>query len=275
MRGKVRWPYRSYLVLEPRGLIYCPIPKVASGNLKLWFLAEAKIPEHEWRAHPEHGIHPYVHHRFRLRDMEKLDDERYLKLVFVRNPFSRLVSAFLDKVVRPLGRGESHLAASPAYPVLFAMRGLRRYDRLDDSTFEDFVELVCALPDASLDAHWLPQHRFLGDVDFDIVAPVEKLAEEFVRVRSLIGSEVPLRTRKKRQRYMKDAAEAGGVGGSARAYVGDVPIGEMVGWQSFPRWPFFYDEITRTKVAARYGEDFERFGYWKDGFGPGGFVGDS
>ena len=40
----MEWPEKTYLVNHRLKLVYCPIPKVATSSIKLWFLSELGIP---------------------------------------------------------------------------------------------------------------------------------------------------------------------------------------------------------------------------------------
>lgn len=278
LRGQPRWPYRTYLVLKHLKLVYCPIPKVASGNLKRWFLLESHIPRTAWCEDRVDGIHTYVHQRFGLQDLSVLHDRSYYKVALVRNPFARLVSAFLDKCVRPLAAQQqdprrrplqSHAVHhSPAYPSLCALTRMHEHRSLAAVTFTEWVRLLCRLPDCALDAHWLPQTRFLDRVAFDLIAPMENLDRAFAEIQRTVGTRTPLRILKKRQRYAEHAQTGPAVGAHCSSSqaptatcAGDLSISALSARKRFPAYPAFYDAQTQTLVAQRYRADFARFGY--------------
>ncbi len=248
----VPWPDRDYLVSDRLRLLYAPIPKVASGNIKRWMLVAAGIPEDQWEVGRPGGIHPFAGRVFKLADRAACVDPRYVKVVFVRDPFQRLISAFLDKFVRPFGRRPGHEGdVAPARPVLAWISRRRGYARWQDVTFSDFAEFVCAAPDVALDEHWLPQHRFLGRTTFDIVGQCERLEEEIARLGERVGVVAEFTVRKRRQRYAPEGREP----------VHDAPIAELATRRFYPAAGCFYTAKLAERIARRYASDFDRFGY--------------
>lgn len=251
MAGRVRWPYALYLLSEDLRFIYCPVPKVASGNLKRWLLSESGIPEDAWKLHPFYGINPYATQTLRLDDDRKCFDPAYFRAAFVRNPFYRVVSAFLDKFVLPLSGSREWQDSTSARPVLTWLERRRGYADRTDATFEHFVDFICAAPDLALDDHWLPQTHFLGDADFDFIGKLESFERDFEELRTRIGAKTPLTLKKPRLSYAR----------SEKGYSGDIPIRELARMPAYPKALTFYSPETVLRVAKRYAVDFERFGY--------------
>ena len=170
-----------------------------------------------------------------LRDHPDYRD--FFVFAFVRNPWSRAVSAWKDKVVevnedKAKAILRHHPALTPGMP------------------FEDFVDFLVEEPDGRDEAanpHWLSQHLFLrdaaGELVTDFVGRVESMADDFAVVAERIGlpsAELPvLNTRFGWKPTRDERAEAVRLG-----YYRD-----------------HYTDRTRDMIAERYAEDIELFGY--------------
>lgn len=119
------------------------------------------------------------------QDLEDFDT-RYFSFVFVRNPFERTLSAFLDKIVR--SRGEH-----PAYRDYHAM-----HRRGAEPTFGEFCEF---LRDGGLraDPHWAPQTDclLLPLRAYDFIGRFETLAADLETIAAKLFPETSLELPKK------------------------------------------------------------------------------
>ncbi len=147
----------------------------------------------------------------------------FFKFAFVRNPWDRLLSCYLQK----LGPGG---------------RGLTRYDYggtelHQGMSFAEFLEAVHEIPDDEADAHFRSQHAAVCDPDgavmADFVGRFENLERDFALVAERLGlgndgAALPHLTRSANDR---------------RSYVG------------------FYDDRLKKLVQERFEKDIETFGY--------------
>jgi hypothetical protein len=149
----------------------------------------------------------------------------YLKLAFVRNPWDRLVSCFVQKIGSrdvddPLSRGTASALAKAG---LYAA----------DITFRDFAHAVSRIPDEKADRHFRSQSSFLSDrrgaLLADEIRRFEELKEGFEYLVGLLGrDDLELPHLKKTVR--KDYRE-------------------------------YYDDETVEVVRRRYARDVALFGY--------------
>src|SRR5687768_5773492 len=95
------WPKSEFFVSQRNRLVYCPIQKVACSSLKLWW-AEMEGEEatsfinqnHFGQACIDHGRlndRYKLHHQSVELGNRPLVDNDWTRMVFVRNPWSRLV----------------------------------------------------------------------------------------------------------------------------------------------------------------------------------------
>jgi hypothetical protein len=90
---------------------------------------------------------------------------------FVRNPYTRLLSAYLDRVCRPTvsrRRLQTEMGRSNE----------------DEITFGEFIEHVCQQPDGKNDTHWRPQNRELlhGQVELDYIGRFENFGADAIEI---------------------------------------------------------------------------------------------
>jgi chondroitin 4-sulfotransferase 11 len=216
--------------------VYLAVPKVASTSILNSLLPffdfdlAAENLESLRKGTPVRGVHeyfnrsPYIINRAAF--LAGIDDQydRYFKFTFVRNPWDRLLSCYMSKVVRsgagmPMGK--------------YGNVTLRR-----DMSFQEFAEAVCLIPDEVANAHFRSQHIFVcgggsrKDILADYVGRFENLEEDFEIITKRIGIDAQL----------PHAADTASIRGS-RSYRD------------------FYDEKLAEMVGERYREDIDLFGY--------------
>jgi chondroitin 4-sulfotransferase 11 len=188
-RKKVRRRYDSkYIVHDERKFVYFVIQKVACTSVKAALLplfGDLDAERFE-NARPDGSVLVRVHKlfdgsRYQLNREEMLSGEYrdYFKFAFVRNPWDRLVSCYLEKFARPNSPG---LKAPPDMDVeLYA-----------GMPFAGFVEAVSVIPDQKANPHFRSQHIVVcgpeGRVMADFVGRFENLHEDFARVAGEIGA---------------------------------------------------------------------------------------
>lgn len=146
--------------------------------------------------HSEHGGAPYdepesVHDRAAsplaapLRDNVDLDevygpDSPYFRFGFVRNPYSRTLSCFLEKIA-----GEQWLR-DIRLPIL-------GFEPDEEVTFVEFLTRVAAQPPLEMDIHWAPQHLLLslGKVEYGFLGRFESFHRDLHAVITHLGMAVP------------------------------------------------------------------------------------
>ncbi len=126
--GKIKFKtlhyYRHfYFVNHKCGFVYCSIPKNACTLLRSFTMEYSG--DNQFRAEKD-NIHSYLQKNktaIRLSDMSVL--EEYFKFVVFRDPFKRLVSGYLDKIVRNKSESRADFAQQ-AIAWVYQQQGLER-----------------------------------------------------------------------------------------------------------------------------------------------------
>jgi hypothetical protein len=214
---------------------------------------------------------------------EPLRSDDWFRFVIVRNPWSRLVSAFINKFValqpqadavyehfharwRPdawqrvlkpnhwLGRRSDQ--DEPRNAVAPLLRGPRAWR--DHFTFRHFVEYLTTVElddfgDTPVDIHWMPQYRFLGGTKFHFVGRLERLEEDFRAIAERLGIDTQL-TPYNQSAYAKPSQQQ-------QTSVADWPLARLRRLNECPDYREFYTpQLVRT-VGDLYRRDVEQFGY--------------
>lgn len=115
-----------------------------------------------------------------------LRDPAVFKFTFVRNPYSRVLSAYLDKIVRCEKRGNAGLPAE------------------GDVTLLEFLEAIRSHNPRKMNRHWRPQSV---QVSFpaDFIGKLERFDEDFAFVMRELGIEgVPVNTKQEERTNARD-----------------------------------------------------------------------
>ncbi|RVE56397.1 hypothetical protein OJAV_G00220700 [Oryzias javanicus] len=187
---------KHLVVDEDHELIYCYVPKVACTNWKRVMMVltsrgkytdPMKIPSNE--AHIPSNLKTLnqysiseINHRLK----------NYLKFIFVREPFERLVSAYRNKFT---------LKYNSSFHKRFGTRIIRRYrknatqDALvngDDVKFKEFIEYLvdpATQKDGPLNEHWQTVYQLCHPchIHYDMVGKYETLEEDSNYLLELVG----------------------------------------------------------------------------------------
>lgn len=193
--GRAPYPYRQHdtILLEAHRAIYFPIPKIASSSLKLVFaegLRLAPLVPGKPRVNPHARDFPYV-----PRETLATQYADYFKFAIVRNPFSRLLSCYRNKIRTDIDDRPNFVGGVHKEFLKFGRDpGLRRYGRFRrDMGFDEFIEVVSGIPDEHADRHFRAQCAYLcapdGSLLPDYLGKFERLGEELEYIFRRIGLE--------------------------------------------------------------------------------------
>lgn len=145
---------------------------------------------------------------------------------FVRNPYERLLSAYLDKMIKNPGREKK---------LILSQLGRRVGDLNEEVSFSDFVSAIQEQPIYYMNNHWRPQYysTYQQSIKYDFVGRFETFSEDFSYVGSLLSDEFSFYFSNERSH-----------GTDSRDLISD-----------------YYDASLFEKVYSIYKIDFEYFGY--------------
>jgi hypothetical protein len=176
--NRPRWEYATWC--DPKqGYLYIETPKAGCTTIKLLLQKISGFPRP-----PKHqGIHhrkavPSVPNALDFIDEidDLIDEGKLYTFAFVREPVSRLVSAYRDKVLNSPG------------PFWEAYRGqMRVFHGLGegaDISFPQFVDWVASLPDNRRDPHWRSQLLLLQPhaIPYNQIGRLESLETDLTRI---------------------------------------------------------------------------------------------
>ncbi|MCZ6573098.1 MAG: sulfotransferase family protein [Planctomycetota bacterium] len=259
----MKWPQCSYLVDPQRKLLCCPVPRAASTTLKAWMLRASGVSAAEVQKKPLslELVRAICLDRLPAREASAiLTDGSHFRFTFVRNPWTRLVSAYLGKFV-PLME-----------PALGALHGIRRDEgvlgllgsvrsRLGlgrpadverGATFRQFVRHLERRGTTRVNGHWRAQHRFLADHEFDFIGRFESLQRDLAQVEERAGVKIGWPNRHPTQ-YSDDEHEPGSAADWERS--------QLLKLKRYPRAQAFYTPELTDIVGRLYAEDVRRFDY--------------
>lgn len=163
---------------------------------------------------------------------EVLNSGAYTRFAFVRNPYTRLLSCYLDRVMRSRSTQRRRI-----------MRQLGRSS--GTPSFDEFVRAVVRQGPVKQDSHWrIQSHELLhGTLDYDIIGKFEGLADDLAAVSRRIWGEL---------RPEMDLSGGKNSNASPRATDAGKNLEEH------------YSDELADLVRSKYADDFRNFGYSGD-----------
>ncbi|KAM7296329.1 carbohydrate sulfotransferase 13 [Ixodes scapularis] len=221
------------IMIDPAHKVgYCFINKVASTTVKSIFGVLLHIRNTGSTVYSIHmAFHEQVLTVSHKTFLQRSSQERYTTAMFVRHPFERLVSAYVNQALGP--RAEN---------VFFYKRywndvpGVRETGR--DLTFPEFVDYILNQRMNQMNPHWAPYYITCQPctIKYDVVGKLETASRDFALFLGALGvrpEDIPHKNKGGKQGFRKSARE-------------------------------FFKELTLHQVMRLYERfffDFEMFGY--------------
>ncbi len=182
---------RNLTLIDPdRHLAYVAVPKNACSLLKASFVLNSRYRE-AYLASGE-TIHRFCGQLMAgMIAAEIPSGPKSFRFVVLREPRLRILSAYLDKIVRGRHREiDPYTEMQVARTVREAQAALGMPDDPARSiSFEEFVRYLATADDVQFDMHWMPQVQMVGtDLGrYDHVGTVERLSDTFDLLASRFG----------------------------------------------------------------------------------------
>ena len=159
--------------------------------------------------------------------------EDFKKITFVRNPYSRLLSCYLHRIV-------GNRRSNPSKKVLGRRFGISEFR---DLTFARFIDLITDMESLEMERHWAVQHDAVmyPMVDYAFIGRQETLAQDLRALEKLL--------------FGAPAFDLENVDGINKSPMQTSATGKL---------RQYYSDAVMRKVADRYRIDFETFGYDTD-----------
>jgi hypothetical protein len=198
-------------------------------------LLETALAHHVW-------VHEYRMHIFSKAQpttIKDLYDADLFKFKVVRNPYSRVVSAYIHAMRKEV-----------MHPPI--KKALHRWSA--NISFKRFVDYLGKIDLQQCDPHYaLQQHFFERDQQFkfDRIVKLEQLEEEVARLNQLKGFNFDLQGVTSHHHIEKNKALNTNVAKKKWSKIQN----------DIPPYPFFYTDALRTKVEQLYRADLKAYNY--------------
>ncbi|GFV69665.1 carbohydrate sulfotransferase 11 [Trichonephila clavipes] len=169
------------IVDEQKVLFFCFIPKVASTSIKKFFLNISDIPLNDTTRNNITALHLAANDALRRISpmyFPTTTVNRFFKIMFVRHPFDRLVSAFRSKAEPP--REEVPYFYDRYWiPIMKKLRP--EGSPLDRISFPEFVWYLTHTTERDYDEHWAPYWSRCDPclVDYNFIGKLETAQHDF------------------------------------------------------------------------------------------------
>lgn len=199
----------KYLYVEDKyKLLYCQVPKAGCSNWKRTLFVLAGHA-----SNTESIKHDTVHYSNLIKTLDSFNQEgirhrlkTYTKVMFVREPLERIVSAYRDKFENP----------NPYYHGLFGKPIISKYRKNPSPaslntgngvTFNEFAQyLLDVHRPVGMDIHWEQANQLCHPclIDYDFIGKFENMEEESNFLLRLIGAPPKLKVPTFKDRNPKD-----------------------------------------------------------------------
>ncbi|KAM7297966.1 carbohydrate sulfotransferase 11-like [Ixodes scapularis] len=173
----------SFIIDPTRKVGYCFIRKVASTTIKTIFGHLLNISHIGNTLETTYGaLHEKVHTVSPMTFLQRSSQESYTTAMFVRHPFERLVSAYVDKVIRPRG-GRVYFYGRYFNDV----PGFKETGR--NLTFPEFIDYILNQSVNEMNSHWTSYYVTCQPcaVKYEVVGKLEAASRDLALFFEALG----------------------------------------------------------------------------------------
>ncbi|KAM0728438.1 Carbohydrate sulfotransferase 11 [Formica fusca] len=189
--------FRNILVDDLHELLYCYVPKVACTNWKrVLMIATGKWSGNDPLKIPADQAHsPGTFQRLSNYTLPEIEKKlaTYDKLIVVRHPLERLLSAYRNKFETKHEKSAKYFQSRFGKKIIKKYRSNATEDSLkngDDVTFREFVDFVTDdSENGTRNEHWRPIYELCQPciVNYNLISKYESLVEDATEVLERIG----------------------------------------------------------------------------------------
>lgn len=183
-------------------------------------------------------VHKYrtdkFHEKFGRVTEDMLSSDKFVKMKFVRNPYTRAVSSYLS-----------------------AHRSVEVHDymidgELIDVSFYRFLELY--KQKKLVNSHWTPQYSedYESKFEFDEIIKIENLSEEVKRLNKKYNLKFHIDPYSRHHHEYDEDIDK---------FVGKTKYSNATNSEHVPTYEHFYDDEIKMIIQELYKKDFEKYGY--------------
>lgn len=251
LSGSINWALRadvSYWVSHEHQLMLLKIPKNASSYFRTLFLANSSVA-------PDYNPARETPREYKQRTGRNVLSKKrriagyasYTKVAALRDPIARMVSCYLDRIVkRTANRHPIRLGHN-----FYAEVSRRTGKAVDEQslTFEDYLDYVLACPDYRRDAHTRSQQSFIGRKSFDYYGTVDNMSDLLTVFRQKGMKTHGLSSLKPKQ------TQYGRPGQHPIEQPSQAPVQLLNHYSRFPAAADFFNERLLHRFIAKYEKD--------------------
>jgi hypothetical protein len=245
------FPFRRCIRNDEHKFVSILIPKNATTSMVV--LHKKLNPKRFEGIKPGRNLQRWreiMFHKYSLHNQSSsMLDNDYYRFVFVRNPFSRLVSAYVNKL---MNQKPEHII-----PPLLKILG-RHYTKINFKrrlTFRELVKYVYPLVmKGRFDVHFDRQTLWTPpNMKVDFIGRIENFKEDFAKIVGHLNLPIDINDEEFYQNISTYSTHKG-------KCCADWGL-KKYNHNGYPPYKYFYDEELRKMAIDMYKKDFDRFGY--------------
>lgn len=211
--------------------IYIETPKVACSTVKITLqdfeIEQKSLSQKDFEVIHDRAFSPLL----KVQQIENFNSffhrPDYFKFCFVRNPYTRLLSAYLDKIAGNSNREKTNILLQMGY---------KTDDISINISFEQFISTIEQQSPQMMNNHWRHQYycTYQNAIDYDFIGKLESFNQDFLWVLGKLGATDYY---KQESRHATDSKD---------------------------KLAMYYTNDLQNRVYSLYQLDFETFGYSKN-----------